>query len=278
MCASNAFSRPDAISGTTKGHAKRLPKIAGTLGNSGGPADLTERPSRGNKTSYPLPPDRSSLGARPRRPKNNRSLSNAQVEAMIEGGLYAQRIGYPLNRFITIDWDRAGVIDLWEAQSAFIKYVRDWLRRHEAGPATYAWVIENGPRHGLHSHIMLHVPPALIKAFSKRQFRWWKKVGIDLHIKGVLHSKHIGHSYWAGFDQGTGVMAYRQNLAQLTNYLAKAAAPEVRRAHNITRPPQYSDVPGRRAGTSLNISPKTITKWRQANLRERRSGGGQEVG
>lgn len=270
MYASNTHARPDALFGTTKSNENKPQNDLKNVRKSGISSNMSERLSRGDKTSYPLSPDRSSLIVRPHRLKSNRSLNKTQVAAMIEGGLHAQRIGYPLNRFTTIDWDRAGVIDLWVAQSAFIKYIRDWLRCHKAGPATYVWVIENGPRHGLHSHIMLHVPPGLIKDFNKRQRKWWKQIGVDLNIKGTIHSEHIGHSYWAGFGQGAGVAAYRQNLAHLTHYLAKAADLEARQAHQITHSPQHSDVPGKRTGTSLNIAAKAITKWYQEQQHQER--------
>jgi len=117
---------------------------------------------------------------------------------------------------------------------------------------------------------MLHVPPGLIKDFNKRQRKWWKQIGVDLNIKDTIHSEHIGHSYWTGFGPGAGVAAYRQNLDHLTHYLAKAADLEARQAHQITRSPQHSDVPGKRTETSLNIAAKAITKWYQEQQHQER--------
>ena len=95
-------------------------------------------------------------------------------------GEQAQRIGYPLNAWLTINFSMTSIAP-WDAVDAFKRFrcnhLNQWARRPNKGkgprfPATYAYVFENerdgvpfdeiGPDlpHNVHCHTYLHVPEA----------------------------------------------------------------------------------------------------------------------
>ncbi len=82
----------------------------------------------------------------------------------------------------------------------------------------------------------------------------------------MILTQPIGHSYWAGFDNGTGVDAYRHNLDRLMSYILKAATPDARQTYEIHHPAQYSIVDGKRSGTSRNLGEKAIEDWHREQL------------
>lgn len=198
-----------------------------------------------------------------RRRKTSHALTRGQVRLIVQGLHHAERIGCAPNRFVTIDWDLAGIADPWTAKASYLKSARDWLLKRDGWRLTYVWVVENGARLGLHSHILLYIPPYLIPRFNQLQRRWLKKAGVNtLRTKGIIHSKPIGLSYSASFDTGTGIAAYRHNLTALAEYILKGADPVARRTFAITRQAQFSEVTGKRAGTSRNIGAKAIADYR----------------
>ena len=202
----------------------------------------------------------------PRRPTPRRkasyALTTTQARLLSKGALHAIRIGLPLNRFITIDWELAGVSDSQKALAAFLKLLRDWLER--AGHSTaYLWVQECGEVIGIHSHILVHVPPALIKRLGQLQRGWLKRIGV-VSRKGVVRSKPIGYTSDAPLAADDVTQAsYRQNLEVLIDYVLKAADRKARNTLGLgrNRLPKYSLVTGKRAGTSRNIGIKARQLW-----------------
>ncbi|TAJ80482.1 MAG: hypothetical protein EPO45_01615 [Sphingobium sp.] len=271
---SNGFVRPDKIKNAISYPQNRAENQSKTGGKSRKMQHSGEASSRAIDSSS-LPTALSHTHPRPDSPyirgrfKPSRSLTTHQVKLICNGAQHAQTIGLPLNRFITIDWELAGVTDPWVAQSAFLRLVRDWLRQRQGVAATYVWVVENGPVLGLHSHTAIHVPPALVRKFSDLQRGWLRKAGVKQWINGIICSSPISHNYWAGFDNGTGTDAYRHNLDRLMSYILKAANREARNMHNIAHT-QYSFVAGKRSGTSRNIGEQAITDW-YANGRAHRT-------
>lgn len=57
------------------------------------------------------------------------SLSERQAANLVGAARYAAELGLPFNRFVTINWEAAGVADCTSATGRFLKYVGDWLRR-----------------------------------------------------------------------------------------------------------------------------------------------------
>ena len=192
-----------------------------------------------------------------RRRKMSRALTTEQVRLVKNAALHAVRIGLPFNRFITINWELAGVIDVQAALSAFLKALRDWLQSHGYATA-YIWVQERGPACGVHSHILIHVPPSVIARLGQRQRGWLKKTGA-VSQKGVVRSRPIAGTSRVALSADPATHAfYCRNLDVLVDYIAKGADAKARHSHGIKRRPQYSLVSGKRAGTSRNVGAGAI--------------------
>ena len=199
-----------------------------------------------------------------RRRKTSRALTTGQVRLIKNAALHAVRIGVPFNRFITINWELAGVIDVQAALSAFLKALRDWLQSHGYATA-YVWVQERGPACGVHSHILIYVPPSLIARLGQRQRGWLKKTGV-VSQKGVVHSRPIAGTSRAALSTDPPTHAfYRRNLNALVDYIAKGADAKARHNHGIKRRAQYSVILGKRAGTSRNVGAGAIKAFEKTS-------------
>jgi hypothetical protein len=183
------------------------------------------------------------------------------VALVLGGAEHARQTGRPLNRFITINWSLADVDDVHAAQSSFIKHMRDWLRARGHAVA-YVWVIERGPIKGIHTHLLVHVPPKLVTTAAKLQRGWLKAAGAKAR-KSVIYTRAIGLSYSCGSSSVERVQAaYQHNLAALLEYVCKAADEQARLKFNITRAAQRCEVIGKRVGTSRNIGTLSIRHLR----------------
>lgn len=183
-----------------------------------------------------------------RRRSWSRSLTPRQVDHVLRATQFAAFIGLPLNRFVTINWEAAGLPDSCRATGSFLKSVADWLRRNGATTA-YVWVQERGHRVGQHVHILLHVPPRLVRRFSRRQRGWLTAAGAKLH-KGFIKSRPVGRSY--GHSTTPSWEDYHLNLRRVASYLVKEA-PVVVGGRGST-----SVVRGKRCSTSQNIG---VAAW-----------------
>lgn len=201
---------------------------------------------------------------RVRQRKTSRALTTGQVRLIKNAALHAVRIGVPFNRFITINWELAGVSDVQAALSAFLKALRDWLQSHGYATA-YVWVQERGPACGVHSHILIYVPPSLIARLGQRQRGWLKKTGV-VSQKGVVHSRPIAGTSRAALSTDPATYAlYRRNLNALVEYIAKGADAKARHSHGIKRRAQYSVILGKRAGTSRNVGAGAIKAFEKTS-------------
>src|SRR3546814_11539624 len=82
-----------------------------------------------------------------------------QARNIIDAVRYAYWIDLPLNRHVTVHWERAGISDdrAAAATSQFLKLASDWIGKR-GGKFAWIWVRENGPFSGSHVHILMHVP------------------------------------------------------------------------------------------------------------------------
>jgi hypothetical protein len=175
----------------------------------------------------------------------------AQVETVLTAVWRAREQGLALNRFITIDLERAGVAQPVEAIGRFLKLIQDALRRR--GKATaYVWVQEGGTVVGQHVHLVLHVPAELRHWFARRQAGWLKRCGAE-RLNGCVDTRAVGHSYGAAFGDDAARTSYDTNLAVLLDYVLKDADAKARAALGIQRLGQFGAVSGKRIGVSQNI-------------------------
>jgi len=174
------------------------------------------------------------------------SLSRRQAANLKAAARHAVELGLPLNRFVTIDWEAAGVVDCTRATGRFLKCAGDWLRRR-GGHIAYLWVQEGGSRVGQHVHMLVHVPADLARRFSELQRGWLKGCGAEFR-RGLIKSRPVGSSYRAALCPEQH--AYGENLRRVLGYLLKEAD---RDGHPSAR---RSLVQGKRCAISQNIGPR----------------------
>lgn len=175
-------------------------------------------------------------------------LTGPQQSNLIAASRHAATIGLPLNRFLTINWEAAGVPDGVRATGRFLKHAQDWLRRLGHRLA-YLWVQERGGRVGQHVHILLHVPPACARRFGQLQRGWLRASGAVLR-KGIVKTLPVGRDYSAALRAEKG--GYLRDLEIVLRYVMKQSS---RRAGPEARSwgTSGSFVLGKRCSTSENI-------------------------
>jgi hypothetical protein len=176
-------------------------------------------------------------------------LTPAQTDNVTRACHYALRIGLPLNRSVTINWQAGGVQDSVRASGRFLKLTRDWLHRRGSGFA-YVWVRESGSRVGEHVHILLHVPAGLARRLSELQRRWLKASGARL-VKGLIKSRPVGRSYAASVS-GVSDPCYLRNLSVALSYLCKQTE-HTQPQWSHRRSAAHSFLRGKRCGVSENL-------------------------
>lgn len=182
-------------------------------------------------------------GARNSASRTSDGLTLAQAEKLAKAAQTAMAIGRPLNRHICVHWEAAGLVDreAMPATTAFLKYLREWLR----GQTAYLWTRENGDGKGSHVHILAHIPDdqKMNGALSRR---WVERCIGRKYRAGAIFSRRI-----AGASQPTGVV-YGENLSKVVAYVLKGVEPHVAKSMGISH--EYGgDVIGKRCGTSRNL-------------------------
>ncbi|MXO49221.1 hypothetical protein GRI69_13255 [Erythrobacter vulgaris] len=171
-------------------------------------------------------------------------MTLTQVKKLANAADKAIAVGRPLNRHICVHWEAAGLSDreAMAATTAFLKYLREWLR----GQTAYLWTRENGGGKGSHVHILAHIPDAkrMSGALSRR---WVQRCTIRTYRAGAIFSRKI-----AGAGQPDGAL-YAQNLSKVLAYVLKGARPEAAASLGIAQE-HGGEVIGKRCGTSRNIA------------------------
>lgn len=178
-------------------------------------------------------------------------------------GELSNRIGLPLNQWITINFAQTG-IDPRKAVSAFAKlrnnHTNKWLTRPRKGegPActpTFTYAFENAREdaqgnvvayqevhpdrpHNVHVHWLIHIPPARLHAFKNELWGWVETVAGPLEPNAV-HMMEI-------MDERGGLRGARE-------YFLKGAPSASR--FSADHKPQGLIVGGRRSNTSRNLGP-----------------------
>lgn len=162
---------------------------------------------------------------------------------LIEGASTACKIGRPLNRHITVHWERSGIADdrAAEATTAFLKYWREWL----SGETAYLWARENGAGKGSHLHILAHIPAGR-HWHGARAMRWIARLAGKPYRPGAILTRRIKGAV------APGGPLYKANLARVLDYAVKGAEPGAAAALAIERQPGGRII-GKRCGTSRNI-------------------------
>lgn len=185
-----------------------------------------------------------------RKGRRSTALRSKDCESLILAAEHANHIGKPLNRMLTVHFDAAGISDPVKATGQLLKLMGDWLRCYNSA-ITAVWVREAGPAKGEHVHILLSVPPPILRSFTRMQRGWFKKIGAAWKL-GVYLSRPIGGSHKVAFSEASTNL-YQQALTGALHYLLKGADAKARAAHGISRRDEGGELWGKRCGITENI-------------------------
>lgn len=158
-------------------------------------------------------------GARNRASRSSDSIGTLKAVELVGAAMRAIAIGFPFNRHLTVHWEKAKLTDSQaaEATGKLLKLICDWARKN-GGSVVYAWVRENGPGKGSHTHILLHIPVGLKLTLTRRWYR--AATGWRGPLKKAVKSVCIGRNARAACSASDH---YRAHLANLLAYLLKGA-------------------------------------------------------
>jgi len=137
----------------------------------------------------------------------NDYLTAEQVEKLFTGCERAYALGCPLNRFITIHYD--DYADIKRPQkfvTGILEHSRKWLQRRGL-PVAYIYVLENGKYKGIHTHILIHIPPNYQIEYKKALKRWLPFEGTNTRIN-VKTVKHPHYGNLSPLNSVYGILRY----------------------------------------------------------------------
>lgn len=88
------------------------------------------------------------------------SVDFADLQRVYNAIALANCRGVILSTRVDISWSTVGItneISIRAAFKSFLDWMSRWLGRHAGWPA-YVYVFERGPRYGIHTHMLVHVP------------------------------------------------------------------------------------------------------------------------
>lgn len=193
-------------------------------------------------------------GARNKADRTSNALSHAQLAHIIAAAEHSILIGLPLNRFITIHWQKAGITpdQIAKATSRYTDLLSKALKR-EGHNIAYIWVHEGGKTEGAHCHLLCHVPAECVSKINGKQRSWLKQITARPYERGVIKSRPVGSHL--GHEQ-TNPELYVKNLSKCIDYMLKGASAELAAVWGLTRHSRGGPVIGKRCGTSQNIGQK----------------------
>ena len=189
-----------------------------------------------------------------KRRRRSTCLRRRDCENLLLAAEHARLIGAPLNRFLTIHFGAAGIIDPVKAIGHFLKLIGDWLRCYNT-ELTAIWVRETDYRKGEHVHILLSIPPSKIVGFNKLQRGWFARIGAAW-TAGVYKTRAIGGSYGVAFNP-LATDLYRRALTGTVHYMLKGADVKAHAKFRLTRSADGGELWGKRCSTTENIG-KTV--------------------
>lgn len=189
-------------------------------------------------------------GARNSTSRESDCLKPLKAVELVEAAQRALAIGLPFNRHLTVHWAKANLTDAEAAAatSRLVKLIRDWVRK-KGGQVVYAWVRENGPDKGCHSHILLHIPEGLSLALTRR----WYKLVTGWHgrvPKRAVKSVCVGGASRAGVSSSEWYLA---NLAKLIGYVLKGSDSRMGEALGLDAYGKGGRIIGKRVAISMTL-------------------------
>ena len=207
--------------------------------------------SKSSATSHPRHTLITWGGARNTASRQSDSIHPVKAVELVEAAQQATAVGLPFNRHLTVHWAKAGLPDRQAAAATgrLVKLIRDWARK-KGGEVAYAWLRENGPGKGSHSHILLHIPEGLKLSLSRRWYRrvtgWTGRVP-KLAVKTVC----IGGTARAG---RSGSDWYQSNLAAVLAYFLKGSDEATSERLGLDKWGEGGSIIGKRIAISNNLA------------------------
>ncbi|MZR23893.1 hypothetical protein GQF03_16270 [Sneathiella chungangensis] len=152
----------------------------------------------------------------------------------------SQLMGRPVNTLTTVNLEQLGIPP--EDCSCQLRYSLQKLRKlfdRRGCPWCVAWVLENSDRNGVHTHILIHRNPPLMRDW--RAFR-------ALVLKAFNQPKPPPRAI-RSCKFRTWFQSYEQSRGNLENYLLKGIRPEIAGLLDINATPQGM-IYGKRIGWS----------------------------
>jgi len=187
-----------------------------------------------------------------RRNRVSEVISARQADELWVAGDFARQIGQPLSAFLTVHWTNCPAgqdQSVQDRQGRIQTCIRRWLERRNVDLAA-VWVIEDGPiGSGLHSHMLLHVPPEHMCEFAKMLPKWTGAPAIDK----VTWPTAKAHTVAVG-DEGAWMLdRVYDHGAGLRRYILKGCADRFLK-YGIRHQPQ-GKIRGKRCGFSNSLGP-----------------------
>lgn len=182
----------------------------------------------------------------------------AYVENLIHAVGFAEQIGAPLNAHYTVTWFAGENEDVRAYQTRLFERYQKWAR-YRGFRAAYTWTLERSPKLGLHSHILLHIPPTveLRHELRHRMFKRWVTEACGRWSGKMVRGRRIPRNLEP--VRGEQRMTTTADLERRTLYLVKDVEPESELAallpfHRLRkRDDRGGFITGKRVGTSRNI-------------------------
>lgn len=196
-------------------------------------------------------------------------LRLAQAEEMATALGFSEKQGFRLTRAIDLHFNQGDLdLDVSRPQTAlqrFLKLAREWIESR-GGQTAYLWVIENRrfggspisgeqvereTEKGVHAHILIHVPPALVKRFCELQRGWLKAAGMAGNNRRTIKGKQLPTA-----DAVKGKFLYMlKDLRPRDLAVFTVQRPDGSKWVQLDNRFKSSDLPvyGQKAGTSRNI-------------------------
>ena len=193
-------------------------------------------------------------GARNKADRESHALTADQVANLIAATRHASAIGLPLNRMITIHWERAGIplAGMAKATGRFLDLMAKAIARR-GGRLAWLWVHESVDTKGGHCHMLVHLPAELAPIVPELQKGWLRVITGRPYRARVICGKPIGGRL--GLDVSNPAL-HEANLAHALAYFLKGAHADAARQFELVRLEPGGRVIGKRCGISQNIGPK----------------------
>jgi hypothetical protein len=189
--------------------------------------------------------------------KQTRHVGRRVAQSIFDACKYAEDAGYPLNRYVVINFRGGDPSEVTKAFQIFRRRFRGWLEyKREIAHAgqdcepAYVYTFEN-PSDIPHVNWLVHIPPALLPEFDRKVLKWAEKIPgfdmFDLKVKPIAWCPGLANYINKGVDP-----LYQSHFH--LEYMAKEHGPQ-------------GVIWGKRAGVSpfIGRTARKAAEWHRRN-------------